>query len=100
MCASASAAGETPSARAGVHLPHCVHCCSNAHLSLDGLKVLVQQHAHAGLHRDSEPEQEVVVFAEQRVLEVNGRVGDDQETSQSCKKAFSTCCTSSHANKQ
>lgn len=40
------------------------------------------------------------MLAEQRILEVNGSVGDDQETSQSCTKAFSKWYISAHARNQ
>jgi hypothetical protein len=68
------------------HLSDGIHCSPDADLRLDGLKVLVEQHTHAGLHCNCEPEQEVVVLAEQRILEVNGCVGDDKETGQCCGK--------------
>ncbi len=76
----------------GLHLPHCIHRSAYADLGLDGVEVVVEQHAHAGLHGDSKPKQEVVVLAEKRVLQVDGRVGDDQETGQGCGQASDKCC--------
>jgi hypothetical protein len=67
-------------------LSHSVYRSADADLRLDGLEVLVQQHAHAGVHGHGEPEQEVVVLAEQGVLEVDGCMGDDQEAGESCDK--------------
>ena len=61
------------------HLPHSVHGSPDPDLGLDWFKVFVEQHAHARMHRHGQPEQQVMVLAKQRDLEVNGCVGDDQE---------------------
>ena len=71
----------------GGHLSHCVHCSADADLRLDGLQLVVEQHAHAGLHGNSQPKQEVVVLAEQRVLEVDGGVRDDEQAGQRCRQS-------------
>jgi hypothetical protein len=60
------------------HLPHSVHCSPDSNLGLDWFKVFVEQHAHARMHRHGQPEQQVMVLAKQRVLEVDGCVGDNQ----------------------
>lgn len=70
------------------HLAHSVHGSSNADLRLDRLEVLVEKHAHAGVHGNREPVEQVVVLAEQRVLEVDGGVGDDEEAGQGCNEAL------------
>jgi hypothetical protein len=69
----------------GVHLSHGVHSSADADLRLDGLEVLVKEHAHAGLHGHGKPEQEVVVLAEQGVLEVDGCMRNDQQAGESCE---------------